>query len=59
MPRYDQTQAECLVFTFKEGLLSKIAHDLKVFHSKSSARPRHGVGGYRDCIAVVNASTPY
>jgi len=30
MPRYDQTQAECLVFTFKEGLLSKIAHDLKV-----------------------------
>jgi polyisoprenoid-binding protein YceI len=30
MPRYDQGQAECLVFTFKEGLLSKIAHDLKV-----------------------------
>lgn len=30
MPRYDQSQAECLVFTFKEGLLSKIAHDLKV-----------------------------
>lgn len=30
MPKYDQSQAECLVFTFKEGLLSKIAHDLKV-----------------------------
>src|SRR5437667_8282170 len=30
MPRYDQSQAECLVFTFKEGLLSKIAHDLEV-----------------------------
>jgi polyisoprenoid-binding protein YceI len=30
MSKYDQSQAECLVFTFKEGLLSKIAHDLKV-----------------------------
>jgi polyisoprenoid-binding protein YceI len=30
MPKYDQGQAECLVFTFKEGLLSKIAHDLKI-----------------------------
>jgi polyisoprenoid-binding protein YceI len=30
MPKYDQSQVECLVFTFKEGLLSKIAHDLKV-----------------------------
>jgi polyisoprenoid-binding protein YceI len=30
MPKYDQGQAECLVFTFKEGLLSKIAHDLKL-----------------------------
>lgn len=30
MPQYDQTQAECLVFTFKEGLLSKVAHDLKI-----------------------------
>jgi YceI-like protein len=30
MPRFDQSQAECLVFTFKDGLLSKIAHDLKI-----------------------------
>jgi polyisoprenoid-binding protein YceI len=30
MPKFDQSQAECLVFTFKEGLLSKIAHDLKI-----------------------------
>ncbi len=30
MPRYDASQAECLVFTFKEGLLSKVAHDLKI-----------------------------
>ncbi len=30
MPTYDQTTATCFVFTFKEGLLSKIAHDLKI-----------------------------
>jgi polyisoprenoid-binding protein YceI len=30
MARYDQTTAECLVLTFKEGLLSPIAHDLKL-----------------------------
>jgi hypothetical protein len=30
MPRYDATSAECLVFTFKEGLLSPIAHDLRL-----------------------------
>jgi polyisoprenoid-binding protein YceI len=30
MPTLDPTQAELLVFTFKEGLLSAIAHDLKI-----------------------------
>jgi polyisoprenoid-binding protein YceI len=30
MPHYDANNAEALVFTFKDGLLSKIAHDLKV-----------------------------
>ncbi|WP_428268220.1 YceI family protein [Haliangium sp.] len=30
MATYDASQAECLVYTFKEGLLSKIAHDLKI-----------------------------
>jgi hypothetical protein len=30
MPRFDASSAECLVFTFKEGLLSPIAHDLKI-----------------------------
>jgi polyisoprenoid-binding protein YceI len=30
MPRYTQDNAEALVFTFKDGLLSKVAHDLKV-----------------------------
>lgn len=30
MPKFDQDNAEALVFTFKDGLLSKIAHDLKL-----------------------------
>jgi polyisoprenoid-binding protein YceI len=30
MPKFNESQAECLVFTFKDGLLSKMAHDLKV-----------------------------
>jgi polyisoprenoid-binding protein YceI len=30
MPRYTQDDAEALVFTFKDGLLSKVAHDLKL-----------------------------
>jgi polyisoprenoid-binding protein YceI len=29
MARYDASSAEILVFTFKEGLLSAVAHDLK------------------------------
>lgn len=28
--RHDPGDAECLVFTYKEGLLSKVAHDLKL-----------------------------
>jgi polyisoprenoid-binding protein YceI len=30
MTRYDPTAAEILVFTFKDGLLSAVAHDLKI-----------------------------
>jgi hypothetical protein len=30
MPHFDQETSECLVLTFKEGLLSKVAHDLKL-----------------------------
>ncbi|MDF3070042.1 MAG: YceI family protein [Polyangiaceae bacterium] len=30
MPSYDPSRAECFVFTFKEGLLSKVAHDLRL-----------------------------
>lgn len=30
MRRYDSNNAECFVFTFKEGLLSPVAHDLRL-----------------------------
>lgn len=30
MTTFDQNNAECFVFTFKEGLLSPIAHDLRI-----------------------------
>ena len=30
MARYDASTAEVLIFTFKEGLLSRLAHDLKL-----------------------------
>ena len=30
MPTFDATKAECLILTYKDGLLSAIAHDLKI-----------------------------
>jgi polyisoprenoid-binding protein YceI len=30
MPRFDASNAECLVFSYKDGLLAKLAHDLKI-----------------------------
>jgi len=30
MPVFDQRESQCRVFTFKEGLLSAIAHDLEI-----------------------------
>lgn len=30
MPRFDSKNAQCRVFTFKEGLLSAVAHDLEL-----------------------------
>jgi polyisoprenoid-binding protein YceI len=30
MPQYNPSNAEVLIFTFKDGLLSKVAHDLKL-----------------------------
>ncbi len=36
MTTYDQSNAECRVFTFKEGLLSAVAHDLELDVSRFS-----------------------
>lgn len=36
MPHYDSSNAECFVLTFKEGLLSPIAHDLRLVVGKFS-----------------------
>ena len=30
MARYDAYNSECLIFAYKDGLLSKLAHDLKM-----------------------------
>jgi polyisoprenoid-binding protein YceI len=30
VPHFDATSAQCLVFTYKEGLLSAVAHDLEI-----------------------------
>jgi polyisoprenoid-binding protein YceI len=30
MPRYDASSADCRIYTFKEGLLSAVAHDLEL-----------------------------
>ena len=38
MPKYDENQAECLIYTFKDGLLSKVAHDLKIKVVKAAAQ---------------------
>ncbi len=42
MPSYDASQAQVHVFTFKDGLLSKIAHDLKIKVEKLSAEVNEG-----------------
>ena len=30
VPHFDASSAECLVLTYKEGLLSAVAHDLRI-----------------------------
>lgn len=34
MPQFDATRADCTVFTYKEGILSAIAHDLEIVVSQ-------------------------
>jgi polyisoprenoid-binding protein YceI len=44
MPTYNESNAQCVVYSYKDGLLSKIAHDLKHRVTRFSVRvdPRTG-----------------
>jgi hypothetical protein len=46
--RFDASSAECLVFTYKEGVLAAVAHDLKIrvakFHIEADETTRAIVG---------------
>jgi len=60
MAHFDAASAECLVLTFKEGLLSVIAHDLKIrvtsfevdVEDTSSVRARFDAGSLRVASAM-------
>jgi hypothetical protein len=60
MPVYDASSADCFVFTFKEGLLSAVAHDLKLRASKFRIEVDEAAGSVRasfeaDSLRVVCA----
>ena len=44
MTTFDQSNAECFVFTFKEGLLSPIAHDLRIKITRFSIQVDEAAG---------------
>lgn len=44
MARYDANTSECWVFTFKEGLLSPVAHDLRLRVGRFSIEVAEGAG---------------
>jgi polyisoprenoid-binding protein YceI len=59
MARFDARSAECIVFVFKEGLLSKVGHDLElraedllVEVEAGSVRARIGAAGLRVVSAL-------
>ncbi|MBX3274391.1 MAG: YceI family protein [Sandaracinaceae bacterium] len=63
MPSYDATSARCAVFTFKEGLLSAVAHDLElevgrftveVSDDGASIRARFEAGSLRVVEPIVD-----
>lgn len=45
--RYDASSAECLIFTYKEGLLSAIAHDLMLRVDRFAIEVSPAPGGWR------------
>ena len=58
MPNYDANNGEVTVFTYKEGLLSAVAHDLKIKVGKFSITAEGGAAkGEFDAssLVVVNA----
>jgi polyisoprenoid-binding protein YceI len=63
MVHFDAASADCLVFTFKEGLLSAVAHDLKIRVTKftidadeatRSIRARFNAASLRVVCAMAN-----
>lgn len=54
MPDFDPNSAECSVYTFKDGLLSSVAHDLKIKVTRFSLKVEPGaVEGRWDARSLV------
>lgn len=54
MTTWDATSAECAVYTFKEGLLSRVAHDLRLRATRFSVRDEGDVVEVRvDATSIV------
>jgi polyisoprenoid-binding protein YceI len=58
MPTHDQSNAECFVFTFKEGLLSPIAHDLRIKVTRFTVMVENGVVTASFDTASLRVDTP-
>src|SRR5688572_3498725 len=58
MPMHDQTNAECFVFTFKDGLLSPIAHDLRIKVTRFTVVVEAGVVTASFDTASLRVDTP-
>jgi polyisoprenoid-binding protein YceI len=55
---HDQTNAECFVFTFKDGLLSPIAHDLRIKVTRFTVVVEAGVVTASFDTASLRVDTP-
>jgi polyisoprenoid-binding protein YceI len=55
MPTYDATTATCHVFTFKEGVLSAVAHDLRIRVERFTIEIDEAAG---TIVARISASSP-
>jgi YceI-like domain len=50
MPSYDARNAECHVFTFKEGVLSAVSHDLRMRVERFTIEIDHTTGAIEACF---------